>query len=468
MKIENFTNWVQNEILTLPKDAAKTLIHLIESTVYQIFEKSTYLTQNIQKRQYYRAQVITADMKIESIWLQREFGKSLVVPTLNIGNRQVLKSQDDLNQSKKIVDDLKKEGAPSLGSIAIEKDPEGTITDGICFGYCLDVAKRVIDGEPIESIVSAQRKGGSAEAAASQAVYQLLTHTIAYDELFLDLVQQLKHSGDYETVDFDALLYALTPTLKELRLGQTARNLESKNRYRRGSDNLLPTRYLPLYIPTLEKNEAITPQEMAVFSAMKELAKGIETKILNQEKSPEKKESTDSLWSALIQYAKKYFKHPKAAQPTLSVFDGIEDPLIKHQWQESFKTMSNQKKKGVVARYNGLQLRDMSKVFGPPGTHPNDQEFLALISNLGDGIYEFDLHLEKSGHAILLKIEGDKRVILDPNIGLLKADNTREFLGLLTKILDKSPPPKNEHPHAKKGDVNHRLKIFKIEKNIAP
>ena len=97
-------------------------------------------------------------------------------------------------------------------------DPESKISDGICAGIRLDIASDfLIKGKSINAIINSNQKGASAEAAANQAVYDLIKiPSIKKTTIMLETLDHLEKisnsvtENEMSSVDVRAVGRALT------------------------------------------------------------------------------------------------------------------------------------------------------------------------------------------------------------------------------------------------------------------
>jgi len=456
--------------LTLPKDGVGSLYYLMQGFYYEALLSLSSVI-GLENKKYFSARVIHCEKKIESIWQKRYYGDRLIYQTSNIAKREVLKDQSDLDESKKIVQKIKEfqdSGDSLFNKIEVEREPESCLTDGICFGICLDVAGKFLDDKDVHEVMKEYQKGGPKEAAANQAVYQLMTYQFTYDKDLQHMVEQIMLSGAFESIDQDGILYAFAKHLEVKSYFEMPREaLLAKNPYATDRNKILPTRFNTLFIEHSERDMSLTETEKLLYDSLVQYSEGLIAKAKADRKASEAEfsGSKNSLWNALIKFTQKLFGKPKDRSPQELIFQGIEDEVMRYQMREIRRNMVYVNKQKVMMQYRGCRLGDVSNIFGLPGTYTKDEDVLENARQLEAGVYEIRIGTKSGGHVILLKVEEDSHAyILDPNIGMFHSKSSKETYGLLLEIVKSYSAPKNTHPHGKKGDVNHQLSFYKVEK----
>jgi hypothetical protein len=125
--------------------------------------------------QAFKANMAHAGYELGRIWANSYFGQDLAVESSrNIARKEVLASGKDYEASLELLEHCKMLDFPTV-TIDPSKNPQSQISDGICAGIRLDIAHRhLVKGESIIDIMKSNEKGAPAEAAANQAIYELL------------------------------------------------------------------------------------------------------------------------------------------------------------------------------------------------------------------------------------------------------------------------------------------------------
>ncbi|PJD96317.1 MAG: hypothetical protein CK425_06400 [Parachlamydia sp.] len=119
----------------------------------------------------YKAKAVHSVFKLVDVWTKFYFGEDAIGKARNIGRKEMLANEEDFDAASELLDALRKEQGISNMSFR----PESKIADGICAGIRLDIAQRhLCNGEDLADIIRSNEKGASKEAAANQAVYEIL------------------------------------------------------------------------------------------------------------------------------------------------------------------------------------------------------------------------------------------------------------------------------------------------------
>ncbi len=180
----------------------------------------------------FEAKAAHSGFDLFKIVADQAFGNENMGRVRNIGKKDVLMNKQDCeaaDQLREKCQELKKWNPlfKQIDDKSIkEKVPDSMITDGICAGIRLDIAKKhLIEGQTVEHIIASNEKGASAEAAANQSIYELLKATEdpyqALAGVFKDLKEIAASQGGYELaqVDFDLVGQALVQADDDLSQG---------------------------------------------------------------------------------------------------------------------------------------------------------------------------------------------------------------------------------------------------------
>jgi hypothetical protein len=175
----------------------------------------------------FKAKAVHSVYDMAEIWAKHYFGKDLIGHSRNIGDRKVLAKKEDFKAANVLLDQCKSlVQNESIRNIKIDptKNPEASISDGICAGIRLDIAERLlIKRENLADIIESNQKGATAEAAANQAIYQLVSDENKFSAAITNLFDDLRNAsksgiGDpLFQVDFQAVEFALLQADQDLR-----------------------------------------------------------------------------------------------------------------------------------------------------------------------------------------------------------------------------------------------------------
>jgi hypothetical protein len=146
----------------------------VKSEIYRILHRFFQQTNN-KISNYFETKHLINSYKINALRLKDEFKDEYIGAAFNLPEPSILLSRKVENLSLKwfhsILEKIHK--SPLINtpcSIPIKLQIEA-----LCAGISLDVAKRrLIDSEPLTSIISSLESGGSSEALAAQSVYCFL------------------------------------------------------------------------------------------------------------------------------------------------------------------------------------------------------------------------------------------------------------------------------------------------------
>jgi hypothetical protein len=167
IKQKKSNKWTQIKTVTRSKESFLPGIKIVGGIIAQKVTTGETSTKHKVNAEH-------ANYEIIDIWAKHYFGEDSLGSARNIGRKDILANKEDLLAAQKLLEECKKKLADQ---VYIEPDaaPSFSETDGICAGIRLDIAERhLLMGESIGSIIEENKKGASSEAAANQAVYELL------------------------------------------------------------------------------------------------------------------------------------------------------------------------------------------------------------------------------------------------------------------------------------------------------
>lgn len=443
----------------------------------------------------FKAKAVHAYYDLGKIWAKHYFKEDLAFEgARNIARKKILENQEDYIASEKLFEQCKKFNKDL--DINYSKKPEAQIVDGICAGIRLDIAERhIIKKESILEIMKSGEKGASAEAAANQAVYNLLdakgqTIPAIFDQMITHLEKISKSEGAHELSHVDAheigqaliILDGDVRTEKEYedfkrKFNKTGEKPgdevkfsglmhEMLNQAKKDASQL--EKQLQPH-PFLANNNGVW--EISNFAEFQKAA----TMVINTK-------FTEDLKKQLMNHAalsKKRLENLNALKWTVSLlefkqglhqgakenFSVISDPVIRHMLDKHISQVDDDKKYGAVAKARGLKLVSVADLMGDSSLHNDDASFLRNLPKLPEGVYAIDLYRETGAHAITYVKESDGQgYIMDPNGYQIRCNSPDHAIILLQKVLSMYDEPKDKTPSSVQKGPDHQLSIARFEK----
>ncbi|MDP1835922.1 MAG: hypothetical protein Q8K75_08350 [Chlamydiales bacterium] len=459
----------------------------------------------------FSAKAVHAQAGTREIVTKQLFGDSVIGHSRNIARREVLKKKEDIQASHDLLNQCAMmKAADQRGFSAVKVDPskkfENTLTDGICAGIRLDIAKRhIIDKEQVMSVVESNAKGAPSEAAANQAIYMMLESGLTDKDHSIVLLSSLKEISKAEGGDPRLLadFKSVDNCLLQIDYASKGRAVEGEGLHTRIRDTMseeiqkLNNGESSSYLAKTEGGgHAITD-----FDAFKKAVQ--EKMLLEFDKAPATsktgvraqmnqlaKEEKELNWTiGVMQYryamvtptlekppateTGKFGNAIKALKSTAAAifgrgkkqgtnFSKISDPQIREVIKQLHDNKANDVCYGAVAAARGLRLTSTESVLGHSCMHKNNESYLQNFSKLEPGFYSVDFFTGDGAHAISYVKEDDgKGYILDPNGHQLRCDSPEHAVEQLTVLLDWYPQPDKKGPFHK-DEAYHGITIQKM------
>jgi hypothetical protein len=388
--------------------------------------------ETISQKLKFKAQVIRATdfghkaSKIAHCWAKKTFGDQLLVHSINIAQKDVLREKQDEKKTRELIEIMNNETFQETFNISERLTAKSkevfqnekfdfTKFDGECCGTALHfVFQCIMNGEALdkESLIKIAKnyeEGVPAEAAANQTLYQAINFSIEGESEFKFLMNFISVEKNKAK---DASLFFSDFNL----IGKTIKNIHEK---------IPPNTNTSLDLELMIKDEIGADIDEITLAWIKVILK-------------------NTLKNNL---------------PLTPLENEIHQIFINAM--NSYTDIENKK---CVAALHGLRAGSIEEV-GQPFAYESTEEQLKYFNELPPGAYVlgFDTwFLGDQGHAIAyVKTQNEGSYLLDPNYGLIQCDPDDPKKDLL-KLLHLYP----EKPEsAGKAKANYNLEIIKFEKS---
>ena len=425
------------------------------------------------------------EQKMLLAWNRALFGKEQVVgEARNIASREVVKNRADFEAGVALLNQCRAQS--SLRDVSVNKHatPASARTDGICTGIRMDIAQKfLVEGQDIETIIQANAKGASAEAAANQAVYALLSPptdipTRIQSDIFGSL-RTLSHdpAAPIDFIDVGRVLLLFDPEIRAVCLN----NDEIKQQFNTVTPMALAFKSF-FSSPAVKKwvdskdiagfKEAITDAIHLHFQDNKQREQALMTlhwtisflqykQVLVAKERPKLKLDAGHTWfDKLKAHALKLFGSSKRV-PNLA--DWVKDRQHRYILKSVLNDQHDLHLQNFIASQRALQAKSITDQVGL-SFNKNDHDYLQNIIGLSPGFYAVSLQTETGNHAIsYIKMEDGSAYILDPNQPQVRARDNAEALALFKTLLSQYSQPRVRGEMAQKA-MYHRLRVFQFEK----
>lgn len=492
---------------SFPKVKVNKLKYFIFKIFYHIGNKLT--TGNTSK--LFKAKLIHLKKDAHESQLKSIFDKDFFASTRNIGRRSVLVQRKDVKATEKLRKLLENGENKSIHIDPI-KTPESRILDGICAGMTLDIAvKYLINRQNIADIIEKNKKGGSAKAAANQAIYAFIDAKLPYSVIFLDLIKNLKEIAKTEVenplfqVNFDdvgqALLYldpalslSSSPYAAEYSLSKTpnpnsfnatfAAFMSEEYRLRRENSAWLShEKGNPFHIKNLEafKKDMLDTidqkYEKRIQKATSETVNQLNQKKLRdihtfqwvfsileyRQSCQAKKLPPNSKQTENNSKKRGVFRRITKKSPSpITHYTAISNPSISSTFSLLTEELFKDKRYHAVVCARGLKLESVNMIMGSRWAHSSDHSYLQNISNLEPGVYSVSIAHKTGLHLInYIKVDESEGYIIDSIGAQIRCKDARHTVEQFEKHLALIPEP-DVTAFAVKGESTHRLHFQKF------
>lgn len=450
----------------------------------------------------FKAKAIHSAFDLSKIWAKHYFQEDLIGDARNIGKKEVLMNKEDFQASIELLESCRvlHENA-QLETIFFKygESPETLMVNGICAGIRMDIAFRIlIEGTPLETIIKENEKGASKEAAANQAVYELISHRETANEMLENLLMNLKEVAHAEggceitQCDFDLVgkaLFEMDPELwgndifadfsakyqpSDSNVGHLA--LIIRKVMEREIDELQSTSSQDSWLRQRERGrwEIIDPlkcKEAILNEIMRDFDKQLKSNKNLKKLNLQKEQNIRALnWTvALLQYRQGISqalasRDPPPKDPVEKLHQVISDPLIRDIIKSINVDRWDVIREQAVAMARGLKLTSVNDAMGHYSQYPTDAAYLSNLPKLDPGMYSVDIETGKGGHSVsYIKISDDEGYLLDPNGYQVRCRDSEHTILQFQKLFALYKDAANKTVLHEKGEQCHKIRIKKFE-----
>lgn len=478
------------------------------------------------------AKAAHASADLGNISAQILFGSKVVDASRNVANKEVLRNGEDIKASHALVQTLQtlKHSGSDLQVQGDDEEFENTISDGICAGISLNIATRHLLGtrseegvetESIEEIIASNREGASADAAANQAIYQMLTASIDAKTHINMLMSSLKKSSEgiknsSTEKEVDSLFYQADFSSIDRCRYNLVRQFTPGQSYSGEGLGKHVHAFMQNEYQKLQRGEAACIKNSGgkfVITDYSQFKEGVKALVKQEANLPlssiqevekqtldRKKEGAELEWLiGILQYEDVLLAHStgsasfsesdhsSAAKGLSGQIGELKKKVLSlfgrgRSSQIDFSHISNSKigdaisflhnkrnnyiPYNAVARARGLELKSVESIMGQSCMYRDNKSFLQNITQLDAGVYALNFATIAGGHAITYVKQGDgKGYILDPNGFQIRHDSPEEGRDQLLTLINGYPGPGTIDESHKKQKYN-AIAISKFEKSV--
>lgn len=391
------------------------------------------------------------------------FGEDLIGNSINLARKEVLESASDKVAAEALVKKcqtaLRKETRPLL-QLDTSKDPEAAHLDGICGGIHLDIAHSyLIEGVSVRKIMSRNEKGGSAEAAANQALFDLLVYHPGFSKEFQNTFASLEELGvaaraakeeGILNVDFSAVAAILG------KFGLQAHERSSEERF-----PLLEIMDAVLKEESLKKEGSFLESNGVTVKDYYALEKRMTEKIILADEGDKGTMLKQLTWVVgLLQYAQSLNADSTKRE---ILYEKIKNPVIRGVLAEITQENALGSKMQLLAKVHGMEVASVAKTIGKAVTHRSDTTFLQKTNLLKPGVYGIGFRTRETAHIVTyIKHSDEEGYILDPNGLQIRCKDHDHTVAQFTKLLATYAEPQEKGPLHEKGQPYHGLRIAQL------
>lgn len=388
-----------------------------------------------------------------AVWERRahKVGVETLGTARNVARQDVLASESDFHASKELLNQFAKLSDSDRGKLNVtwnpDAVPEKMILNGICAGIRLDIAQRFLHSteepkEAIEQIIEENLQGAPAEAAANQAIYELLSPDFTQPQMLEEMKERMIEMAQSDKFPGGAI------------------DKDTLNKFVGMDLDLDSIKNLFDHYNTQGDRMAMRALELA-FS-LKEMDMTIDE--ASQPTPPPA--AGNSRWEELKESVKRLFSSPRKQALSEKICSKISHPLYKEIISAEFRTLADLTSYEAIGKMRGLKFESVTEQMGHHSFYGNDKDYLANLPNLEPGFYMVDLNTSTTGHAIsYVKYEDGSGRILDPNGIQVKCKTPQEAAEKLAAVISLHTKPKTQHPLQDKDKPYHQIVMKKISQN---
>lgn len=394
--------------------------------------------------------------KIRSVEKKRFFGVWQVAGAINAAQHQVLRSKEDLKNAKALLKQIKNNPATDeLYKMKVHDQMQSRMYQGICLGISIDVAKQLlVDKKTPETIIKSLERGGTADAAANQAVYMAIdaVKKDSIGHLFHLLKQLGKKPGIPSSyrADFDKVQTLLDAMNDPKHLFEGAFHGIKTN-----LKNPLNPSQLPKFLQEVVKQRPDLELEYRWAFTLYQVQRAYK----NLAPPPK---SSQNAFKQILNRAFQVLKRILANDhieydDKAATLNGkpICDPGIGNFLLSLIpKAILHDAKVELLAAARGLKLTPCLETMGMHRFYRSDHDYLLGIQSLSSGAYLLTTETGTSRHAITyIKNQDGSGYIIDPNGVQIAFDSPQVSVGLMLDVLS--------FYGRKEGCITHGLELFR-------
>lgn len=394
---------------------------------------------------------ISNAQKIKGLAGRVEYGNAFIGPARNIATNEVIRNQRDKIACKRLINlssiltPEQKLRVSAFEGLNVETD----IRDGICSGIRLDIASSYLNGGSIEEIVQKNSSGGSADAAANQAVYVALKSSTPRKEI-INTVNQTLIGHNLRIKNDLYLMLNLKSNLFPFPRNSSLHPMLSQALSKDTLPSWLKESEGKIFISDYQafKSEVLKnfPNYESDIDLLISLIQLEDLKIV-----PPKVSIKPPIWQEIVNKLKQIF----GSRPHDIDLSCITNPIHRQLFHRIIVEQGDNQIYETVSYLRGVKLGPfLNNCFKDTDNEPSYQKLLEVRP----GFYALSFYLDGGGHAIsFIKETNGTCYILDPNGDQLRANNAEDAVKLLRHVIDGYPKPgKSQFPWAGK-DFNQIL-----------
>lgn len=414
------------------------------------------------------------------------FGKDLKAASRNVVTAIDIKSDKDIKNTKKLLDEIKKvqdDAKELITGKPMTDIPLGKVThinDGVCAGLSLELSLEVLRNKNLahnylhfsENIAT---RGAPPNAHANQACYQAIeSKGMSITSLEEIMTDHQAHALDVEKGEgiykanfgnvsncYNALLNPNTDNdFNQSPLGKAVQKVKQEHgELLKQTKDEFPENYITNTKQFKEEVLKVLAQDpeggQTAENELEWLMGNLELRfvfnycraaILEPFETGTDGDLNNVRVERSIESILSFVSNPEIRK-NLDYMMNLEDDFYKYQ---------------TVARARGASLERVSTIGYSYGAK-SDNEILDRMNDLEDGCYILSIELKEGAHAMQFYKKGDEQYLFDPNFGVIDCSHGRhkeQITKLLLGLEAIYPPPKNQGPNSE--GKSHNITLLKV------